>query len=58
MPLAQRLPFDPVHSFESSKGEHGHYANALNAGKKGDAELINQKNHMRPGHRECTEEES
>lgn len=34
MPVAQRLPFDPVHPFESSAGEQGHYANALNAGEK------------------------
>lgn len=59
MPVAQRLPLDPVHPFESSEGEQGHYANALNAGKRGDAELMHQKKkHMKAGHEKCTQEES
>ncbi len=34
MPVAQRLPSDLVHQFESSEGKQGHYANALDAGKR------------------------
>lgn len=40
MSVAQRLPFDPEHPFESSEEEQGHYANGLNARK---AELMHQK---------------
>lgn len=40
MPVAQRLPLYPVHPFESSDGEQGRYANALNAGKEEEAELM------------------
>lgn len=40
MPVAQRLPLDPVHPFESSDGEQGHYANALNARKEEEAKLM------------------
>lgn len=49
-------PFDPAHPFESSDREQGHYANALNAGKKGEAELMYQggKKHMNSGHKKCT----
>lgn len=37
MPVAQRLPLDPVHPFESRDEEQGHYANVLNVGKEGEA---------------------
>lgn len=40
MPVAQRLPLDPVHPFESRDEEQGHYANVLNVGEEGEAVLM------------------